>query len=222
MTGANFALNVKGAKLTIKINSGMTAKPAGWTAYRAALLAAKVRAPSFEDCILCSPCLTLNHSFVCLQPTSCPSCDAWLASLYSTPGLNPVRTGLTESVSFAPPPGFGPAAEVIVVVDGVPSDVNATFTYDAPTIFNLGPNRVNTSEGFLNVVIDGASLCASTACGRVVVNNVSLAPASIKSWSHTQIVINVTDPGTSSLPQSVQVVVGGIASNTLYFLKPVP
>lgn len=167
-------------------------------------------------------CCYCHPKSLLFQPTSCPSCDSWLASLYSTPGLNPIRTGALETVSFIPPPGYGPAAEVLVVVDGVPSDVNASFVYDAPTISNLGPNRVNTSEGFLNLIIDGSSLCASTACGRIVVNNISVAPASIKSWSHTQIIVNVTDPGSSSQPQSVQVVVGGVISNTLFFLKPVP
>lgn len=161
-------------------------------------------------------------TWACVQPTACAPCDSWLASLYTTAGLNPVRSGATESVSFAVPPGFGPAAEVLIIVDGVPSDVNATFTYDAPAISNLGPNRVNTSAGYLNLVIDGSSMCPSKACGHVVVNNVSVVPTSIVSWSDTQIVVNVTDPGSSTQPQSVQVVVGGVVSNTLYFLKPVP
>ena len=156
-----------------------------------------------------------------LQSTACPECDSWLASLYSTPPLNPVRAGATESVSFVVPPGYGPAAELIVVVDGVPSDVNATFVYDAPTITNVAPNRANlTTLGTLNVIIDGTSFCASTACGRVLVNG--NPPRSTTAWSDSQITIVVDDPGSSSAPQPVQVVVGGVASNIMSFLKPVP
>ena len=195
ISGTNFGLNVKGAQLFIKINSNMLPRPAGWAAYRAALLGA--------------------------LPTSCPDCDSWLNSLYSTPGLNPTKVGAVESVSFVAPVGFGPADEVLVVVDGIPSDVNATFKYDAPVILNLAPNRANlTVSGTLNVIIDGTSFCASTECGRVLING--LAPIATLAWSDTQIVVVVTDPGSSAQPQAVQVVVGGVASNTSYFLKPVP
>jgi hypothetical protein len=177
------------------MNNLMIARPAGWAAYRDALLAA--------------------------QPTACPLCENWLASLFTTPGLNPVSVGATESVSFAIPPGFGPEAEIIIVVDGIPSDVNTTFTYDAPVIVNLAPNRANLLQlNTLNVVIDGSSFCASSACGDVLVNGAP--PLNITAWSDSQITVVVPDPGSSTTPQTVQVIVGGVGSNTLSFLKPVP
>jgi len=154
-----------------------------------------------------------------VQPTACAACDAWLASLYSTPGLNPAVSGAVESVQFAIPPGFGPAAEVLVVVDGVPSDANATFVYDAPVITNLAPNRFNlTQNGSLNLIIEGSSFCATQACGVIRVNNETILPTS---WSHSYISCVVPDP-QSSVPQAVQIVVGGVASPVAFFLKPVP
>lgn len=41
-------------------------------------------------------------------------------------------------------------------------------------------------------------------------------------WSDALVQILVADPGSDSIPNSVQVIVGDQASNTLTFLKPVP
>lgn len=79
-----------------------------------------------------------------------------------------------------------------------------------------------TVAGTLNVWIDGASLCASTACGYVVFNGVPVLPSSAPVWGHSQIKIVVPDPASSTVPNTVQVFVGGVGSNVLRFLKPVP
>lgn len=77
-----------------------------------------------------------------------------------------------------------------------------------------------TTLGTLNVWIDGSSLCASTACGYVLFNGGP--PLSTPLWSHRQVKIVVTDPESDAALNTVQVVVGGVASNTLVFRKPVP
>ena len=43
VTGVNFGLTVPGSQLVVKINSQMRARPAGWAAYRAAILASQAR-----------------------------------------------------------------------------------------------------------------------------------------------------------------------------------
>lgn len=128
ITGANFGLAYAASRLVIKINNLMLARPppSQWDPYIAAVLGAQI-----------SPC---------------PACDAWLASLYSTPAKSSSSSGSVDSVSFVIPPGFGPAADVYVIVDGVPS-TNATFTYDAPVITNLAPDREFTT---LDVLCDAA------------------------------------------------------------------
>jgi hypothetical protein len=50
------------------------------------------------------------------------------------------RNGTQDSVTFKIPAGYGPAADVFVMVDGVPSPF-ATYTYDPPVITNLAPDR---------------------------------------------------------------------------------
>jgi len=170
----------------------------------------------------CFPCIhdhqALWNAYVsdilAAQSTSCASCDAWLASLHSAPPLSSMRASgavESESVTFTVPEGFGPSDELYVVVDGVLSP-NASFTYDAPVITNVAPDRevagpcrflvacapfphrlhpllppgLNlTTLGTLNVWIDGSSLCASTACGYVLFNGGP--PLSTPLWSHRQI-----------------------------------
>ena len=77
-----------------------------------------------------------------------------------------------------------------------------------------------STPGTLHVWIDGASLCASTTCGRVLFNGAP--PLGTLFWSDTLVQILVQDPGSDSIPNSVQVIVGDQTSNTLTFLKPVP
>jgi hypothetical protein len=161
ISGTNLGLAYAASKLSIKLNNLMFQPPtrAQWTAYRTALLAA--------------------------QPSPSAAVDAWLASLYTVPALTVARSGNVESVSFIAPPGFGPAAELIVVVDGVPSD-SVPFVYDPPAITNLAPDRTNlTRVGTLNIWIDGSSLCASSSCGSVLFNGEP--PLSTPVWTHTQV-----------------------------------
>jgi hypothetical protein len=148
-----------------------------------------------------------------------------LAALYTVPALSSQqRSGVPiggDAVTFVVPPGYGPAAELIVVVDGVPS-ANATFTYDAPAISNLAPDRTNlTTPGTLNVWIDGSSLCASTVCGYVEFNRNRVPAISTPVWTDSLIKIVVADPTDDSL-NTIQVFVGGVGSNVLTFSKPVP
>lgn len=103
----------------------------------------------------------------------------------------------------------------------------AAFQYDPPTITNVSPNRVNlTALGTLNVIIEGSSFCASQSCGYVLVNGAP--PISTTRWTDSavpggaQIAVVVQDPGSTAQPQTVQVVVGGVASNIMTFVKPVP
>jgi len=42
VAGVNFGLTVPGSQLVVRINSQMRARPAGWAAYRAAILASQV------------------------------------------------------------------------------------------------------------------------------------------------------------------------------------
>lgn len=114
LSGVNFGTAYASSKLSIKVNNDMQARPPAWGSWVAALLAG--------------------------QPSPAPAVDAWVAGLYSVPPLSEQRAGAVESVSFRVPPGFGPAAEIIVVVDGIPSQ-NISYTYDAPVITNLAPDR---------------------------------------------------------------------------------
>ena len=88
-----------------------------------------------------------------------------------------------------------------------------------PVILNIAPDRQNVSAGLLRVFVIGTSFCDGTrACGVVKINGVAV---SATSWSHAEILVIIPD-----LPQgaqaTVQVVVGGQASNLAPFSKPVP
>ena len=120
LSGVNFGTAYASSKLSIKINNDMQTRPAAWGSWVAALLAG--------------------------QPSPAPAVDAWVAGLYSVPPLSEQRAGAVESVSFRVPPGYGPAAEIIVVVDGIPSQ-NISYTYDAPVITNLAPDRALDEGG---------------------------------------------------------------------------
>jgi len=127
-------------------------------------------------------------------PSPFPEVDKWINDMTPATQVSASRFGSVESVSFFAPPGFGPSAEVIVLVDGIPSPY-ASYTYDAPTISNLAPDRKSlpvafsarcaakncfsshyagtnlTTRGTLHVWIDGASLCNPARfsnCGSVL------------------------------------------------------
>lgn len=97
LMGVNLGTAYAASKLVIKVNSAMQARPPTWGIWLAAALAG--------------------------QPSPAPEVDAWLGGLYTVPPLSSQRTGSVENVSFFVPSGFGPAAEVLVLVDGVPSNL---------------------------------------------------------------------------------------------------
>ena len=89
-----------------------------------------------------------------------------------------------------------------------------------PPLCHIGLNL--TAAGRLNVWIDGSSFGASSACGYVIFNGVPVLSESTPIWGHSQIKIVVMDPNSTDIANTVQVVVGGVPSNILTFLKPVP
>ena len=114
--GLNFGLAVASSRLVVKFNTAMAApkpSPAQWVAWRNSKLNS---APAV------------------------PAVDAWVASLYSPPLVAETRGASNDTVSIVAPPGYGSSAQVIVLVDGIPSDW-AMFAYNAPVITNLAPDR---------------------------------------------------------------------------------
>lgn len=88
-----------------------------------------------------------------------------------------------------------------------------------PVIINIAPDRQNVSAGLLRVFIIGTSFCDGTrACGVVKINGV---PVAATTWNHEEILVIIPDlqQGTQA---TVQVIVGGQASNIAPFSKPVP
>jgi len=124
-----------------------------------------------------------------------------------------------HTIRFTVPSGYGPNCDLMLVVDGVPSDI-VSFTYDPPFIVNIAPDRQNVSAGSLRVFVDGTSFCDGTNnCGEVYMNGVK-QPITI--WSHNQIMFIIKDLPEGSPEQAVEIRVSGIASNIRYFSKPVP
>lgn len=200
IVGANFGLKVASSRLVVKINNLQAARPtpARWAAYRTQKLAGAAT-------------------------TTISEVEAWVGSLYSAPIITAAHGATNDTVTVAVPPGYGSRAEIIVLVDGVPSDWTTAFSYNPPYITNLAPDRTNlTIPGTLHVWIDGSSFCSGAgACGSVLFNGA--APQyPIPFWSDSLIEILVTDPGSETIPNSVVVVVGDQQSNNVTFLKPVP
>jgi hypothetical protein len=116
--GTNFGLAVASSKLLIKLNNLMKPRPSAsvWSGWFSALMA--------------------------VQPSTSSAADSWLSTVYTVPPLSS-SGGAVESVSFVVPPGFGPADEMLVVVDGIPSQITpvSVYSYTPPTITNLAPDR---------------------------------------------------------------------------------
>jgi hypothetical protein len=200
IVGLNFGLNVPSSRLVIKINNLQAARPtpARWAAYRTQKLAGAAT-------------------------TTIAEAEAWVGGLYTAPIVATVHGATNDTVTVAVPPGYGSRAEIIVLVDGIPSDWSAAYSYDPPFISNLAPDRTNlTIPGTLRVWIDGTSFCSGAGgCGSVLFNGA--APQyPTQYWSDSLIQILVTDPGSDTIPNSVIVVVGDQRSNNVTFLKPVP
>jgi len=143
----------------------------------------------------------------------------WILELASpAPSFVSADAGGKHTIKFLVPSGFGPACELFLVVDGVPSDI-VPFTYDAPIIVNIAPDRQNVTVGDLRVFIDGSSFCESANCGKVLLNGV---PQPVITWSHDQIMFIMRDLPAGAPDQTLQVVVAGVGSNIRSFRKPVP
>jgi hypothetical protein len=119
VTGSNFGLAYASSKLLIKLNRLMTARPSAsvWSGW--------------------------FNSILAVESSPSEAADAWLADIFTVPPLTSVRAGAVESVSFVVPPGFGPADELLVVVDGIPSPLTpaTVYAYAPPVITNLAPDR---------------------------------------------------------------------------------
>lgn len=121
LSGVNFGTAYAASKLLVRMNYGNVPRPANWAGWVAAMLAGA------------------------LSPF--PEVDKWINDMTPATQVSASRFGSVESVSFFAPPGFGPSAEVIVLVDGIPSPY-ASYTYDAPTISNLAPDRKSLAVVF--------------------------------------------------------------------------
>ena len=212
VTGANLGFSYAASNFQVLINTKMLARPAG-AGYYAGLM------------------------YAGLPDDGSTTSAAWLGALTSAPNFNPVIVSRSiDTVQFTLPPGFGSSADLLLLVDGVPSNI-VSFAYDPPLISNLAPTRLNVATGYLQLTIEGVNFCASAGCGFVTVNGQAYqAPftalpypagsppagfsAAPLNWSHTSVVVVVPDPlGSQS---TVQVTVGGVASNVVSFSAPVP
>ena len=159
---------------------------------------------------------------------ACAGAAAYQAGLAVAPSFSKavLVRGASSQLSFSLPAGFGQAAEMMLLVDGVPS-ANFTLAYGTPFIRNVAPNRVNVSQGFLRLIVEGVNFCnGAGGCGSVVVDGSTLIPVA---YSDTQVTVIVPDPQTlpTGPSSSVQISVGngvtGVAtSNAVAFSAPVP
>jgi hypothetical protein len=168
--------------------------------------------------------------------TGLPSVASWITnSAVSVTTILPVYVSRTSaSVDFILPEGYGSPINVFVLVDGVPSN-RLIFGYESPQIFNLAPDRLNISGGFLNLVIEGVNFCrgaqpatasnpSRSGCGRLFVDNVEVVYPDLRTWTHGRITAKVSDPN-ANVPGSsaaVRVEVAGRASNVATYSTPVP
>ena len=202
LTGANLGLSYASSVLQVLVNANGAPQPPGFGWYAGLMYAG-------------------------LPDDGSTVSAAWLASLAPAANFNPVVVSRTvNTLQFVLPVGFGPSAELLVVVDGVPSNM-LSFAYNAPVISNLAPDRLNVGAGLLRLTIEGANFCSGTGgCGFVTVNGVDFkapwVPPAVAptNWSHTKIVVAVPDP--QGAQSTVTVTVGGIVSNAVAFSQPVP
>ncbi|RYE82889.1 MAG: hypothetical protein EOO65_04810, partial [Methanosarcinales archaeon] len=148
-----------------------------------------------------------------------PAVERWVSELASLRTMEPVSLGGdVHQVEAIIPEGWGHHRAMFVVVDGVPSNI-VSFTYRAPTIDNVAPDRVGVQPGFLRVFVDGSSFCSgANGCGQVLLDG---APMVATNYSHSQIVFVMEEP-VEGIDRTVQVVVDGVGSNVINFRKPVP
>jgi hypothetical protein len=144
----------------------------------------------------------------------------WIATFdAAVPILPSFVPRVSSTVSFLLPEGYGPARELLLLVNGVPSNL-VNFTYEAPVITNVAPDRVGVGPGQLRIFVEGTGFCAGppSPCGTLLVGGAS---TSTLSWAHGRISAVVDDPGNGQATV-VTVVVGGVQSNAVAFSTPVP
>ena len=205
ITGANLGLLYAASVLDVRVNALGAARPACLASYLA----------------------LLNKGLP--DDGSCAGAAAWLAQgTVSASSFNPLVLSPrgSSSVQFAMPRGFGATVDVLLLVDGVPSNV-VQVSYGAPFIANAAPDRIGVPVGKLRLFIDGANFCSGAGgCGVVTVDGNVVVPTN---YSDTRIVVVVADPASLPTgPSSVAVVsvgtaaTGVVASNAVSFAAPVP
>jgi hypothetical protein len=129
-----------------------------------------------------------------------------------------------HSLTFTLPEGYGVNRALFVTVSGVPSPI-ATFSYGAPSISNVAPDRQGVPTGYLRVIVEGANFCAAGAgparCGVLLVNNTDVPPLN---YTHDRIVAVVRDPtadGRAGDTLVAAVEVDGRRSNDVMFSQTV-
>ncbi len=152
----------------------------------------------------------------------------WIAGMSAPPAIFPSFTLQgNHSVSFLLPEGFGAGRELLVLVDGVPSNMLA-FSYVAPVVTNVAPDRLGVPVGSLRLIVEGENFCSGlNGCGRLVVDGVEVQA---RNYSHGRIVAVVPDPlAAGAASSTVLVLVGGgagapstLSSNAVTFSTPVP
>lgn len=122
------------------------------------------------------------------------------------------------AIDFEMPAGYGTDAAVVLVVDGYISTFGRV-SYGTPEITNVAPDRQDVDPGYLRVFVEGKNFCASTQCGRVVVNGVEQAA---QEYSHDKILFVMEDPADPTTPLVLTIEVGDQVSDPAEFRKPVP
>ena len=150
------------------------------------------------------------------------SITEWISSLVSVPALFPqvIPRGL-DTVSFYLPTGFGVSCQVLVLVNGVLSNV-LNYSYYPPLILNVAPDRLDVSVGQLRLIIVGQNFCSGlSGCGQVLINGIPTQPMN---YSDSQVTVVTTDPQTQggNGSSTVQLLVSGQYSNIVSFSTPVP
>jgi hypothetical protein len=210
LSGANLGFAYTSSRLSIRFNAYGLAAPsaAAFAAYRNALIAGVTPTDAVSVAVL-----------------------AWINSLVvGRESSARTSVGGVHSLTFDEPEGFGLNREVLVVVDGVPSNI-LRFNYDAPRINNVAPDRLNVQPGFLRVFLEGVNFCrptpATAGCANVYIDMLDgagpivTAPMADQPQNHQSAVVMAAAPAPGKFV-SLYIVVGGQQSNVWNFSQPVP
>jgi hypothetical protein len=203
VAGSNYALRYTAAALEVKFNSHGSPAPDSWASFKSNYMDMGVDVPAGA-------------------PEQ--AAKAWLASLPSA--LITFRNSFTgcgnHSLQVQAPEGFGQDREVIVVVNGYPSNI-VYYDYAAPIVTNVATDRTNLTGGMWRVFVEGSSFCSAScfAAGKATLSiNGIVTP--VLSWTHDRIIFIEQAPPASAQGRTFVVTVDGIASNGYLFLRPPP